>query len=446
MSHFFKSLVAAAVVGGSVLVGSTAALAVDIESYLDSHYDNGTTYDPRGDIDGVSAVYDDGTVGVLLRTRMPVDPATDDNWVYNNTGIIWMLDVDGDSIDDYWVGLVNNAGPSFAVTPPGDASTIICDGNPYFGSNGFIVVRFERTCIGSPVGFQMRAYHRYGWATSTSEDYAPSDGSYCCTVFAATEPQPDPEVTTAGTESGYWMITDNGEVSAFGDAKHYGNEIATTVKQVDIEPTPSGNGYWILAESGAVHAKGDARSLGSALNTLSPGEKAAALSSMPAGDGYWIFTDRGRVLAFGTARHFGDMSGVTLNGPVLDAVATPAGEGYWMVASDGGVFTFGNAKFYGSTGNLKLNQPVMSMAPDPDGSGYWLVASDGGIFAFEAGFYGSMGATPLNKPISGIVPGRGGYMMVGEDGGIFAFGNVAFHGSLGANPPARPVVAVALMS
>jgi hypothetical protein len=86
----------------------------------------------------------------------------------------------------------------------------------------------------------------------------------------------------------------------------------------------------------------------------------------------------------------------------------------------------------------------MSMAPDPDGTGYWLVASDGGIFAFDAPFHGSMGATPLNKPISGIVPGKAGYLMVGEDGGIFAFGNVAFHGSLGAKPPASPVVAVAL--
>jgi hypothetical protein len=37
-------------------------------------------------------------------------------------------------------------------------------------------------------------------------------------------------------------------------------------------------------------------------------------------------------------------------------------------------------------------------------------------------------------------------MMVGEDGGIFAFGNVRFHGSLGANPPSSPVVAVALLS
>jgi hypothetical protein len=34
--------------------------------------------------------------------------------------------------------------------------------------------------------------------------------------------------------------------------------------------------------------------------------------------------------------------------------------------------------------------------------------------------------------------------MVATDGGIFAFGDVPFHGSLGATPPPRPVVAVAL--
>lgn len=84
------------------------------------------------------------------------------------------------------------------------------------------------------------------------------------------------------------------------------------------------------------------------------------------------------------------------------------------------------------------------MAPDPDGDGYWLVAADGGIFSFAAAFHGSMGGTPLNKPVTGMVTGSNGYMMVGEDGGIFSFGNVGFHGSLGSNPPASKVVAVTL--
>jgi hypothetical protein len=35
--------------------------------------------------------------------------------------------------------------------------------------------------------------------------------------------------------------------------------------------------------------------------------------------------------------------------------------------------------------------------------------------------------------------------MVGEDGGIVSFSNQAFAGSLGASPPARPIVSVAAL-
>ena len=82
---------------------------------------------------------------------------------------------------------------------------------------------------------------------------------------------------------------------------------------------------------------------------------------------------------------------------------SPATSGYRLVASDGGVFSFGDAAFYGSMGGTPLNKPIVGMAATPDGKGYWLVASDGGVFSFgDAAFYGSMGGTPLNKPIVGM--------------------------------------------
>jgi hypothetical protein len=96
-------------------------------------------------------------------------------------------------------------------------------------------------------------------------------------------------------------------------------------------------------------------------------------------------------------------------------------------------------------GGKKLNAPVQSLVPDSDGVGYWLVASDGGIFAFDAPFKGSMGDKKLSKPVTGMVPFGDGYMMVGEDGGIFNFSSKPFSGSLGANPPSRPIVAVAAL-
>ena len=92
------------------------------------------------------------------------------------------------------------------------------------------------------------------------------------------------------------------------------------------------------------------------------------------------------------------------------------------MASDGGIFSYGDAGFYGSTGGLPLNKPIVGMAATPDGGGYWLVASDGGIFSYgDAGFYGSTGGLPLNKPIVGMAatPDGGGYWLVASDGGIF---------------------------
>ncbi len=80
-------------------------------------------------------------------------------------------------------------------------------------------------------------------------------------------------------------------------------------------------------------------------------------------------------------------------------VATPAGRGYWEVASDGGIFNDGDAGFYGSAGSLPLNKPVVGMASTHDGGGYWLVASDGGIFDYgDAAFKGWAAGLPPPGP------------------------------------------------
>jgi hypothetical protein len=124
----------------------------------------------------------------------------------------------------------------------------------------------------------------------------------------------------------------------------------------------------------------------------------------------------------------------------------PSGTSYWMVASDGGIFTFGAAGFFGSMGGKPLNKPIVGIAPTRDGGGYWEVASDGGIFSFgDAAFHGSMGGKPLNRPVVGIAPASGGsgYWEVASDGGIFSFGDAPFHGSMGAKPLNQPVVGIA---
>lgn len=248
--------------------------------------------------------------------------------------------------------------------------------------------------------------------------------------------------------SGYWMLGSDGAVYAFGDAKQLGNATnVTTSTWQDIESTPDGNGYWLVDAAGHVSCFGTALCVGQAAGSLGKNETVSSLSATPSGNGYWIFTNLGRALTYGDAAFHGDMSGVKLNGPVLDSVTTPSGNGYYMVASDGGIFAFGDAQFHGSMGGKRLNAPVQSLVPDGDGNGYWLVASDGGVFAFDAPFLGSMGSARLNKPVTGMVGfGSNGYLMVAEDGGIFAFGTADFRGSLGSNPPAHPITSVATLS
>ncbi|MGH9021764.1 MAG: glycoside hydrolase family 26 protein [Acidimicrobiia bacterium] len=292
-----------------------------------------------------------------------------------------------------------------------------------------------------------RKIHTVGWSPARNRPDAPPTSEP-----VAQPPTSQPPITelpgtnpSTGARAGYWVASESGEVHAFGDARHFGDDAASPVRRADIEATPTGNGYWILAESGAVSAKGDATLHGSAIDALLVGEKAAALSATLAGAGYWIFTDRGRVLPYGDATHLGDLAKQVLNGPVLDSIRTASGRGYYMVGADGGIFAFGDATFFGSMGGLRLNAPVQSLVPDLDGSGYWLVASDGGVFAFDAPFRGSMAGTPLNRPMSGMVPYGNGYLMVAQDGGVFVFSDLPFAGSLGSNPPARPMVSVAAL-
>ena len=128
------------------------------------------------------------------------------------------------------------------------------------------------------------------------------------------------------------------------------------------------------------------------------------------------------------------------------SVVLPTTRPLWLASTDGGVFALGHAAFYGSMGGTPLNRPIVGMAATPDGKGYWLVASDGGIFSFgDATFHGSMGGTPLNRPIVGMAatPDGKGYWLVASDGGIFSFGDATFHGSMGGTPLNRPIVGMA---
>ncbi|MGH9021783.1 MAG: S8 family serine peptidase [Acidimicrobiia bacterium] len=300
------------------------------------------------------------------------------------------------------------------------------------------------TSCTSPVtyrGLSAGAHRFLGRGSDAAGNVDPSPAEWAFTVGGAlSTPSSGKDVSES---SGYWMLAGDGQVFAFGGAEHRGDLRGGNA--VDLEPSPLGDGYWVIDEAGRVRTYGNVRALGGLEpGGLAPGEVATSLSAVPDGNGYWIFTSVGRAVPFGTAGSFGDLSASSLNGPVLDSVATSSGRGYWLVGSDGGVFAFGDARFLGSMGGKRINAPVRSLVPTPSGAGYWLVASDGGVFAFgDAQFLGSMGGEPLNRPVVGMVAFGRGYLMAASDGGVFNFSDRPFHGSLGSSPPVHPIVALA---
>lgn len=78
-----------------------------------------------------------------------------------------------------------------------------------------------------------------------------------------------------------------------------------------------------------------------------------------------------------------------VRGPVIGLAAAAWGKRRPLVAPDGGVFSFAGTRFYGSMGASRLERPIVRVRPTPSGLGYWLFANDGGVFAFgDARFCG----------------------------------------------------------
>ena len=271
-----------------------------------------------------------------------------------------------------------------------------------------------------------------------------------------------------------WMLDGACTASSATDNRTANQNVACLSNPVPLvvgmAAAPDGMGYWLVSADGGVNAYGSAQFHGSAGGTPI-NQPVVAMAADAATGG-----TAGRLTAacLGAWRAFdGSAGGTQLNRPVVPW-RRPDGRGYWLVAADGGIFTFGDAVLRldrrpapqqarrghggdaeraGATGwwrptagSSPSATPGSTARPGPslsarrrhgghaDGQGYWLVASDGGIFAFgDAGFFGSMGHQRLNKPIVGMAatPDGKGYWLVASDGGIFAFGNAAFFGSRG---------------
>jgi len=259
-------------------------------------------------------------------------------------------------------------------------------------------------------------------------------------------PRPAPN---ASANRGYWVVTPNGDVYAYGAARHYGNATRAPGAPaiVALAPTATGKGYWIVDAAGGVYTFGDAVHYGS-MAGVPLNQPMIGITPTGTGRGYWLLAKDGGIFSFGDARFLGSMGGVRLNAPVIAMASTPTGRGYWLLGADGGIFSFGDAVFRGSTGGMRLAAPVVGIATTHTGGGYWLLGADGGVFAFgDAGYLGSIPGTgwcdrPGAVSMTRSETGRG-YWVLTTDGRVMTFGDAVHHGDA-ATSAARPVGLAAL--
>ena len=248
---------------------------------------------------------------------------------------------------------------------------------------------------------------------------------------------------------GYWLVGKDGGVFNFGASGFYGSTytlgltglsgthpLASPV--VAMAATPDGKGYWLVTQDGTVYSFGDAKFYGSTytlgLTGLSGRHPLSApivgITSTPTGGGYWLVGKDGGIFSFGDAKFYGNtysdgLTGLSgthpLSAPIVGMATTPNGAGYWLVGADGGIFNFGDAGFYGNTYSLGLSglggshplvSQVVGIVPTANGGGYWMATQAGFIYSFgDADFLGNTyslglsglgGSHPLSAPIVGI--------------------------------------------
>ena len=266
----------------------------------------------------------------------------------------------------------------------------------------------------------------------------PQQGQHCPTCMVGGDPEVAAQYLLlrrsgygadgSARPTGYWLAASNGQVFAAGTTPALGG-FATSGGDpvVGLAATGDGFGYWVVTADGSVKAFGDAVYAGDLPAAGAHVSDIAALAPTGDGRGYWLIGRDGGEFAFGDAAYHGSLPGRHVHvSDVVGMVATPDGGGYWLVGTDGGVFAFGDARFRGSLPAVGVRtSDVRAMIAAPSRNGYILVGADGGTFVFGSGvsYLGSLPSRGVKvDDITGLALTSGGYWVAGSNGAVYAFG------------------------
>jgi hypothetical protein len=197
---------------------------------------------------------------------------------------------------------------------------------------------------------------------------------------------------------GYWLVGSDGGVFAFGDARFFGSlpELRARHASAGAHPIPSapivgitstegGHGYYLVSSEGAVYAFGDARFAGSC-GYLYGGcpSQTRALVADGTGRGYWLVLADASSEAFGDAPALRDRVclGEALSTQVEAAVGSPDGRGYWALLGNGTTCRAGDATGIGiwaAYAAAPFGNPAVAMVTTDKGAGAWLVFANGDV-------------------------------------------------------------------
>lgn len=139
---------------------------------------------------------------------------------------------------------------------------------------------------------------------------------------------------------GYWVAQSDGTVHGFGAPTGDATTTAASGPIVGITGVPNGAGYYLVSANGEVYAFGDALSYGNM--SVSPGQTVAAIATTPNGLGYYAVTRQGAIAAFGDAQLYGPAT-ISSSAPVAGVAVDLNGFGYWTIGTTGHLVAAGNA-------------------------------------------------------------------------------------------------------
>lgn len=171
---------------------------------------------PKADLVQWCATYSGGNITLTHRNATPTSPTSDPNWINGITGLLFDIDVHGDSFGEYGVYYLNSGSGVVVEIERYSDGVILCSGTGTYDGSTY-AAKFASSCIGNPARIWTDAFMVYD--SQWDDQYAPLYGDIADTFGGPVEPtstapaqptQPAPAPAPDGDDSKYFADVTGG--------------------------------------------------------------------------------------------------------------------------------------------------------------------------------------------------------------------------------------------